>query len=61
MTIILPYLQVESMLPKVILLYKDSQLQQRWISEIVNRTGFSQSIVEKYLVEKKEKWKHFRK
>jgi len=58
--IILPYVKVESILPKVIILYKDSQLQQRWISEISNSTGFSMDIVKKHVDAKKAKWKHFR-
>ena len=58
--IILPYIKVSSMLPKVILLYKDSQLQQRWISEICQTTKFPKKTVERYLREKKSKWKNFR-
>jgi len=59
--IILPYFKVENMLPKVILLYKDETLQQRWISEIVQLTGFKKSVVEKYLEIKKSKCKKFQK
>ena len=58
--IILPYTLVKSMLSKVLLLYNDDHLQQRWISEVVHLTGFSKAIIEKMLVEKKSKWKHFR-
>lgn len=58
--IILPYIPVESMLPKVLLLYKDSQLQQRWISKIIQTTKFSEEIVNRYLAQKKAKWKIFR-
>lgn len=58
--IILPFMQIQSMLPKVILLYKDSDLQQRWISEIAEKTGFSEDIVKKYLIQKKRLWKNFR-
>jgi hypothetical protein len=32
--IILPYIEVESCLPKVTIIYKDLDLQQRWISEM---------------------------
>lgn len=32
--IILPYIPVQSMVYKVLLIYKDSQFQQRWISEV---------------------------
>lgn len=58
--IILPHVFVPSMLPKVLILYKDSELQQRWISEVIHRTKFPRDIVEKHLTEKKLKWKHFR-
>lgn len=59
--IILPEVKVATMLPKVLLLYKDSQLQQRWISEVIEKTGFSREIVEKYLAEKKSRFKRFQK
>lgn len=59
--IILPYIKVPSMLPKVILLYKDSQLQQRWISEVNHATDFSEELIKDYVVQKKAKWKMFRK
>ncbi|PIW35207.1 MAG: hypothetical protein COW25_00655 [Candidatus Nealsonbacteria bacterium CG15_BIG_FIL_POST_REV_8_21_14_020_37_12] len=58
--IILPHVKVSSMLPKVLLLYKNIDLQQRWISEVHKATGFSQAIIEKYLNEKKSRWKKFR-
>jgi len=58
--IILPHIYVEQMLPKVILLYKDSELQQRWISEIAQLTEFPESTIEKYVLAKKDKWKDFR-
>lgn len=59
--IILPYIKIESMLPKVIILYKDPVLQQRWISEIVQLTDFPKSVVEKYLELKKSKYSYFQK
>jgi|SRR3989339_594168 len=59
--IILPKLEIPSMLPKVILLYKNSELQQRWISEIIEKTKFSQSIAEKYLRQKQQRYKKFQK
>ena len=59
--IILPHFPIVSMLPKVILLYKDQNLQQRWISEICQLTQFSRQIIEKYLAKKKKKWQMFRK
>ena len=57
--IILPYIQVEQMLPKAVLLYKDNQLLERWISEIKDNTEFSGETVEKYVSIKKNKWKAF--
>lgn len=58
--IILPFVQVQSMLSKVLLLYKNSDLQQRWISEVSIATNFSEDVVKQYLFEKKQKWKLFR-
>jgi hypothetical protein len=58
--LVLPYVKVASMLPKVLLLYKNPELQQRWISEVCKLTGFSQSMVERAVREKKAKWKTFR-
>lgn len=59
--IILPFVKIPSMLPKVLLLYKDSQLQQRWISEVSRITGFPQGLIQRYVDEKKARWKMFRK
>lgn len=58
--LILPHIKVESMLPKVLLLYRNPVLQQRWISEVGSLTGFSEDIIKKYVAEKKAKWKIFR-
>lgn len=58
--IILPYLEVEKMLPKFLLIYKDPQLQQRWISEIAQLTNLKRKVIEHYLAQKKAKWKNFR-
>lgn len=58
--IIIPHIPVEEMLPKILLLYKDSELQQRWISEVVELSRFSRLTVEKCLGVKKSKWEHFR-
>ena len=59
--IILPHIPVASMLQKILLLYIDSQLQQRWISEIVHLSTFSEEIVLEQLAVKRAKWKKFRK
>ena len=58
--LILPHLKVESMLYKVLILYKDSELQQRWISEVSELTGFSLATVNKHMVDRKSKLKKFR-
>lgn len=58
--IILPHIKVPQMLPKVTLLYKNIELQQRWISEVSKLTGFPENLVQKYTDEKKKKWKNFR-
>lgn len=58
--IILPHIKIASILPKVLLMYKNIDLQQRWISEVGKATGFSQMVIERYLNEKKSKWKNFR-
>ncbi len=57
---ILSHIPVASMLSKVILLYKDQNLQQRWISEVCEMTKFSRQIIEKYLAKKRQKWQIFR-
>lgn len=57
--IILPQLKIESMLPKFLILYKDIDLQQRWISEVSSLTGFSKKTIEKYVYLKKNKWKKY--
>jgi len=59
--IILPFVEVETTLQKVLLLYKDEQLQQRWISEIAKNTKFSAKTVEKHVTAKKKKWKAYQK
>lgn len=59
--LILPHIKTASVLPKVLFLYKNLDLQQRWISEVVKLTGFSETIVKKYTIEKKSRWKNFRK
>lgn len=58
--IILPYIPVKSMLSKTILLYKDSQFQQRWISEVIRLSNFSESVVMTEYEKKKAKWNCYR-
>lgn len=57
--LIAPFIPVYSMLYKVVLLYRDSQLQQRWISELVQRTRFTQSEIEQVVLERKRSLKAF--
>lgn len=58
--IILPHVPVPSMLYKVLMLYKDPELQQRWISEVCERTGFEREVVEEVVKERKRKLAIFR-
>ncbi len=58
--IILPHLAVEQMIPKFLLLYHNHQLQQRWISEVVNLSGFPEEVVQKYYEQKKKKWENYK-
>ena len=58
--IILPHLPVQEMLYKTILLYKDSQLQERWISEIVQLSRFSRNAVVAEYEKKKARWNSYR-
>ncbi len=57
--IILPYIAVEQMIPKFLLLYHDHQLQQRWISEVVSLSKFPLDVVRKYCEIKRNKWKDY--
>lgn len=58
--IIVPYVPVASLLPKVMMLYRDSQLQQRWISEVTKLSNFSEAAIAKAVAVKKTRWKTFR-
>ena len=58
--IILPYIPVQSMLKKTILLYKYFQLQQRWISEIVALSHFSLHVVMIEYDKKCSRWNCYR-
>ena len=58
--IIIPHIFVKSMLYKILLTYKDSQIQERWISEIETLGNFSKVDLENALIDKKSKHKSFR-
>lgn len=59
--IIAPYVEVESMLYKILLLYQDDKYQESWISEIFSKTSYSKKVISKITNERKKKWKMFRK
>lgn len=56
--IILPHIPL-CMVHKTILLYKDPQFQQRWISEVVHLTSYSYTAVLAAYKKKKTRWKGF--
>lgn len=58
--IILPHIPVRSMLSKTILLYKDSQFQQRWISEVIRLSRFPESVVMAEYEKKRARWNCYR-
>lgn len=58
--IILPHIPVLSMLKKGLLLYKDPNLQQRWISEVASRTCWDETIIQSIVTEQKAKLARFR-
>lgn len=58
--IIIPHVFVKSMLYKILLIYKNSQIQQRWISEIELLGNFSKADLEKALSDKKSRSRQFR-
>lgn len=60
LSIIIPHIFIEDMLYKILLVYKDPMLQQRWISEVVKLGNFSEEIVLQQLQKKKSKMKSFR-
>ncbi|MBI2459773.1 MAG: hypothetical protein HYV53_04485 [Parcubacteria group bacterium] len=58
--LILPQTPTASALSKVALLYNDQQLQQRWISEIVQLSRFSLSAIMAEYEKKRAKWSRYR-
>jgi hypothetical protein len=58
--IVLPHVPVASMLRKVLLLYDDLDLQQRWISEVCEVTPFPRETVEMAVAEQRAKLARFR-
>jgi hypothetical protein len=58
--IILPHVPVSDMLYKGMILYKDSQLQERWISEICRLSQFEEDEVRYLLQERKKAIAYYR-
>jgi len=58
--LIIPHTPTLLMVKKVLLLYEDVELQQRWISEIVSNTSFTQQAVEGVCKERKSLLKKFK-
>ncbi len=58
--IILPHIPVPSMIYKVLLLYKDAQLQQRWISEVVQLSRFPPAVILAEYEKKRARWTGYR-
>jgi hypothetical protein len=59
--IVAPYVEITSMLYKILILYKDPLLQQRWISEIAELTGFSEAELTAIADQRKAHLKMFQK
>lgn len=57
--VILPHVPA-SMIHKTILLYKDLQFQQRWISEVIQLSNLPEAVVMAAYQEKKAKWNCYR-
>ena len=58
--LIMPYIPIKAMIRKVLLLYEDAELQQRWISEIVSRTKYTRKEVEEICDTRKQELKKFK-
>lgn len=59
--IIAPHIEVKDMLYKVLVLYKDPELQQRWISELAGLTSFSEADITAEVLKRKQALKAFQK
>lgn len=59
--LILPYIPVKSMLYKTTLLYKDLVLQERWISEMIQYSQFSEDEIREIVEFRKTQLLYFRK
>jgi hypothetical protein len=59
--LIAPHVPVKSMLYKCLLIYKDPQLQQRWISEMVTLSRFDEKTINSIIITRKSKIKVFQR
>ena len=59
--IIMNQVPVPSMIYKYCLLYKDTELQQRWISEMVTALPMFEEIIKDLILSRKKQFKYFRK
>lgn len=59
--IIAPHIVAKDMLYKVLVLYKDPKLQQRWISELAALTSFSEAEITAEVDKRKQTLKAFQK
>lgn len=59
--IVAPHIQTLDMLYKVLILYKDSELQQRWISELMELTIFTEEEISSEIEKRKATLKAFQK
>jgi len=57
--LIAPYVQEKDMIYKVLILYKDSELQQRWISELAELTKFTDKEIISLVNERKAQLKFY--
>lgn len=59
--VIAPHIVVKDMLYKVLILYKDPELQQRWISELAALTSFTEAEITAEVTKRKQALKAFQK
>ncbi len=59
--IVAPHIEIKDMLYKVLILYKDPVLQQRWISELALLTQFTEEEITSEVIRRKQTLKAFQK
>lgn len=58
--IILPFIKVKEMLYKTLILYKEPNLQKRWISEVTDLSGFDRALIENLVSQRKVSLKSYK-